>query len=861
MFEEKLEKLIELNNEYLLSKNSFIKKLNNILKEDFSPVESFLFIINNEEPLETVLIGDISLQETNTYNHKTEIWDDISNTSITSIQMLIKNKDGERYNSYDIFEKIFKSYWREQSPRLAKSLLLPDGDGDMPKMLDLTIKKAIEDNKKCAILYADIDKFGDINNTYNHETGDALISKIAIAIEKYTGDSIPIHSHGDEFAIVHSSKYIEEVLLITNNIRNAIKNISVKHTDSITEITEEINLDISLSFGIYIIDKNNYNPSLKYADYLSKAEEALVPSDGSGKQRGKVRIYSDTLDEVSGVSLNSVKRSLIQSKVNLLSHRPYSNIWLNFISRYVRDIEDLSIDNIEEYFTKIIDIVAPNFTSDNISNISNSSINFTHSLSIVDIIISFLNGLVVSDVFTTELQSIKIKYDVDNHRIKLFLNSDQILNYSHQANTLLENFSEIQIPAFPNFVGSKTYMDGKISNSLLVIIGNEYNKRLDDIFNTVVNVDNRPMTGGGLPDFWEAAIANLINSISNNKNIKYVFVLGDNLKTTKISKLLENVNNKSVPDMHIIAYKTGYDSSTVDSIFNTLEGDIIFLPGEEELINILFDKEFSEGNIFDISNIDYSHTKQKKGYLKQEVNLAEFRLDRYDGCRGESLRKIYPVVINNIREIDLHTNTDFSNKTFKELTDYKIILTKPLEESIPWFYENDKQSFDDYYEDNFLKEDGTFYNKLNANDQVEIVTNHIVDHLKKSNNKNIINTRRAIIILDNEINEGKLEPVGLVSVRIYYDLSTDGSININFTYIWRTVEVIVGLPYSMYGSICYSDFLLKKVIEKLGHEENLAINIKNIKLGNLTYIAQSLHMFRDSYSENIAKNIVDEATI
>ncbi len=218
-------------------------------------------------------------------------------------------------------------------------------------------------------------------------------------------------------------------------------------------------------------------------------------------------------------------------------------------------------------------------------------------------------------------------------------------------------------------------------------------------------------------------------------------------------------------------------------------------------------------------------------------------------------------MINNIREIDLHTNTDFSNKTFKELTDYKIILTKPLEESIPWFYENDKQSFDDYYEDNFLKEDGTFYNKLNANDQVEIVTNHIVDHLKKSNNKNIINTRRAIIILDNEINEGKLEPVGLVSVRIYYDLSTDGSININFTYIWRTVEVIVGLPYSMYGSICYSDFLLKKVIEKLGHEENLAINIKNIKLGNLTYIAQSLHMFRDNYSENIAKNIVDEATI
>lgn len=860
MFENKLEEIMELCSTYLLSKNDFVTKLNNVLQEEFSPVENFLFIVNTNEPLEDIYIRDASLDSTDTYNYKSEIWDDINNSSISKIQMLIKLKDGQRYSSYDIFESIFKSYWRDKAPRLAKSLLLPDADGDMPKMLDLTIKKSINDNNSCAVLYADIDHFGVFNNTYNHETGDALISKISIAIQKHTEKSIPIHSHGDEFAIIHISKDIESILSIANNIRNEVKSIELTHKDSSTEETSQIRPQVSLSFGIYIIDTNNYDPLLKYVDYLSKAEHALVPNGPESKERGKVRVFSNDMRELPQINSNNIKQSLIRSKINLLNQRPFSNIWLNFIAKYVRSIEDLSMENLNEYFKKIIDIVSPEFTNSNISNISHQSTNNTHSLSLVDVMIAFLNGVITSDTFDFESKNTILKYDVENHHIKLVVDSIDIINYSYQTDSP-ENLIELEVPEFPKLIGAKTSMDGKISNSLLIIIGNEYNKTLDEIFNTVINVDNRPMTGGGLPDFWEAAIAHLINSISNNKNIKNIFVLGDYSHVTKISKLLENINSNTVMDLHNISYKTGYDSSSVNAIFSILENCIHFLTDEEELIPMLFEKEFFEDNSFSLRDIDYSHPRQKKGYLKQKVNLDEFKLDGYDGCRGESLRKIYPVVINNIREINLPINTDFSNKNFKELVDYKIILTKPFEDTIPWFYEKDEESFREYYNNNFLEEEGTFYKKLNMNNQVDVVINHIVEHLKKSNKKKIINTRRAIIILDNEINTNKLEPVGLISIRIYHNLNSDGSISISFTYVWRTVEVIVGLPYSMYGSIHYSDFLLKKIIKKLEGEANLDINIKNIKLGSLTYIAQSLHIFKDSYSENIAKNIVDEATI
>jgi diguanylate cyclase (GGDEF)-like protein len=851
MFEDKLIKLTEFCSKYIIIENDFVERLNKLLIEDDSPIEDFLFIVKKTYPLEDTKIGTLSIENDN--DNKTNILNDINLVTLDKVQLYLKFKNNQNFTKVALFENLFNAYWKKLIARKPISLLLPLKEGNMEEIV-LSSLENISNQKDCAIVFADIDKFKAINDTYSMQVGDCLISKVSSIIEKHCKDSIPIHRSGDEFIIIHPSDRKDDILLILTKIREDLKDINIEHNK------EEVKLDISLSFGIYFIEKGNFESSIKLDDYLEKAEKSVKLADGS-KERGKIRIYQEASMEIEDVNTNSVKKSFIKSKINFLNHRPYSNVWLSFISQYVKNIEDLTVSNLQDYFEKTIEIVSPNFTNKIISGLPHYAINYTHSVSIIDIIIAFLNGIVINKHSTIEMKDISIEYDVDNHQVKLLLESSEILKYQQVDKTLLKDFSEINIPLLPNIIGNKTIMDGKISNSLLIIIGSEYNKTLDEIFNTVINVDNRPMTGGGLPDFWEAAIANLINSISTNRNINYIFVMGDDAKKTKISSLLEKINNHTVDDIHTIAYKTGFDSSTVDAIFSKLENKINFISNEDELVNILFDKEFSQDNSFDLSKINYSNIKQKKGYLKQEVNLDNFRLDQNDGCRGESLRKIYPVIINNIREINLQSNTDYSNKQFKELTDYKIILTKPLEDNIPWFYEDDKESFDDYYKNNFLEKAGTFYNKLNEQNQAEIVTNHIVEYLKLSDNKKIINTRRAIIILKNDLIEEKLDPVGLVSIRIYHNFNLDGSININFTYIWRTVEVIVGLPYSMYGSICYSEYLLEKIIEKLKQVEDLKINLKKIKLGNLTYIAQSLHMFRDNYSENIAKNIVDEATI
>ena len=97
-------------------------------------------------------------------------------------------------------------------------------------------------------------------------------------------------------------------------------------------------------------------------------------------------------------------------------------------------------------------------------------------------------------------------------------------------------------------------------------------------------------------------------------------------------------------------------------------------------------------------------------------------------------------------------------------------------------------------------------------------------------------------------------PLGLVSIQIMPRI-VGSKIKIHFSYTWRTVEALVGLPYSLYGSVKYSEYMLEQIAKQL------SINKSNlIEIGDVTYIAGSLHMFLDDYGQGIARRIVNEVS-
>jgi len=100
-----------------------------------------------------------------------------------------------------------------------------------------------------------------------------------------------------------------------------------------------------------------------------------------------------------------------------------------------------------------------------------------------------------------------------------------------------------------------------------------------------------------------------------------------------------------------------------------------------------------------------------------------------------------------------------------------------------------------------------------------------------------------------------LSPLGLVSIRII-PAFTGARTVLHFSFTWRTVEAFVGFPYSIYGSVCYAQRLVQLVRARLAPEPARVVDA-----GQVSYIAHSLHFFLDTYGQNIARRIIDEASL
>jgi hypothetical protein len=80
--------------------------------------------------------------------------------------------------------------------------------------------------------------------------------------------------------------------------------------------------------------------------------------------------------------------------------------------------------------------------------------------------------------------------------------------------------------------------------------------------------------------------------------------------------------------------------------------------------------------------------------------------------------------------------------------------------------------------------------------------------------------------------------------------------HVDFQWIWRTVEALVGFPFSAIGSIRWS----QKFFENVKDELVAKGGTHRIELGQLTYVALSFHMFLDVGDLEIARAIEQDAT-
>lgn len=144
------------------------------------------------------------------------------------------------------------------------------------RALKKELERAERFDRPLSVVMADLDYLRNINNTYGHLAGDAVLSAISALLRKSVREyDVVARFGGEEFAILLPEAIPEDVLPRVESMRAAIEALEVRVSTSSTPIKA------TMSFGI----AGRQRPGQSAEEVLQNADKALYQAKRAGRNR------------------------------------------------------------------------------------------------------------------------------------------------------------------------------------------------------------------------------------------------------------------------------------------------------------------------------------------------------------------------------------------------------------------------------------------------------------------------------------------------------------------------------------------------------------------------------------------------
>ena len=257
---------------------------------------------------------------------KGEIWNRRKNGSVYPEWLTItavNNERGELTNYIAVFSDIssikdahdkldFLAY-HDALTGLPNRLLLNE-------RLEASISRAARHNSKLAILFIDLDRFKNINDSFGHKAGDDLLQYISSGLKNVTRkEDLVARISGDEFIIVLED--IDEPDSIIGPVNKIMDNVS----SSITIEGHNIHPTVSIGISLFPMDGDNV------IDLISNADAAMYRAKGEG--RNNYQFYTRDLTEkaLARVVIENELREALSKGEFVLFYQPQIELTENRI--------------------------------------------------------------------------------------------------------------------------------------------------------------------------------------------------------------------------------------------------------------------------------------------------------------------------------------------------------------------------------------------------------------------------------------------------------------------------------------------------------------------------------------------------
>jgi hypothetical protein len=394
-----------------------------------------------------------------------------------------------------------------------------------------------------------------------------------------------------------------------------------------------------------------------------------------------------------------------------------------------------------------------------------------------------------------------------------------------------------------------------LSPCLLLPIGDAATalaKRMQHLVAEVVEIDDRPVIGGGLPDFWQSNVARVIRACLRNPNIKTIIALG---KSENAATTLARLEPDGETWSRSMQRRLSISSENLQ-LFRDRTTTVVRIEdpsGEKTLNAILGATRTLAGSSASLPVINLDMEAKRRRIPVPPPSEAN-RLLVTDGLRTGTLADAYPQAIDLLRASDAAPQTESTQRRFREFPSFKLVLTTPFIETVPDYWKGEEPALENYFELNFGRRDGLFGTPLHAVNEsgISIYTHGIRTAVSAIGGGRP--TRRIHLPVSSDASRFD-QPLGLCAIQVMPRLR-DGRWYLDFQWIWRTVEALVGFPFSAYGSITWS----KDFFDAVAEEMRQSGSPSSVELGELTYLALSFHMFLDVGDTEIARAIVQDVS-
>ncbi len=719
---------------------------------------------------------------------------------------------------------------------------LPDlkRDAEATAIANRTVAQQLASQRRPAVLCCDLDNFKQVNETFTHQGGNRVIKEFgALAETAVAPFGVLLHNGGDELVVLCPDGGAVAAIRAAYAVRHRLSRHDFK-IDS---------LSVGMSAGIAATDSPQRLATFQELEVEADRaldEYAKKPTKGCARFNPDGNEVASELDGWSLADRAALGRCIAVSAAGIAS--PFGSAWLNALSAVVTDeingsglgfgaVADVARDFIS--WMKVVDGPAP-MPVGRPPKFSYNSIGVNPKATALDLAFAIAHGVCSAREARSGL-NLNVSYSEDGTSASLTIRDTSVLLWHSSPDIEFTRHCELHL--VPRSTEAPTG-----ARAILIKVGHQPLPVPAQLFAEVIVVDDRPTLGGCLPDFWEVTIARLVARLQANPNVGLVFVVGEHRNAAETISRLRDLDQwkEGSEDM---AHRLAVTTATLRSAADRLTGHIHFPLSYDELVRTLAEA---------VDHTPLQSTWQavrpaSPPILNRQLKLADMALSESDGFRVETPFEAFPTMLEIMRNSDAPLIRDQAGQMLKELVDFKVHLSKPTYKKIPEYYREQEVRMRQYFDSAFVDNERFFGKALSTDSQQDRVIEHVVKVIQEG--AEAFATRRAILVVPNSSGSGDdLTPLGLVSVRLIPRFTAQ-QCQLSFSFTWRTVEALVGFPYSLYGSVRYAEHLTHLVSEQLPVSMRASVSMNYV-----SYLAHSLHMFVDEFGQTIVRRIVNDAS-